>query len=101
MTLTPTHEDYIEAVYRRHARAPSGVRITDLARDLGCRLPTVTRTVRHLTDHGLLRHEARGRVHLSPAGRTLAREIAHRHDDVAAFLSELLGLPQKQVAVDA
>ncbi|HEX9637098.1 MAG TPA: metal-dependent transcriptional regulator [Acidobacteriota bacterium] len=101
MELTPTHEDYIEAVFRRRGQDAGGVRVTDLAGDLGCRLPTVTRTVRQLTAKGLFAHRLRGRVQLTPQGERLAGEIAHRHDDVHSFLRDVLGLPGAQVRLDA
>lgn len=102
MELTSTHEDYLEIVYRRAGRdAANGIRVTDLAEDLGCRLPTVTRTVRFLAGLGVLRHEARGLVYLTPRGRTLASEIAHRHDDIVAFLEIVLGMPRSAAFRDA
>ena len=101
LSLTSTHEDYIEAVFRRAAGEPLGVRITDLAGDLGCRLPTVTRTVRRLSDQGYFAHKTRGRVRLTSKGTALAREVAHRHDDTVAFLEEVLGLPREVAEDDA
>lgn len=102
MELTSTHEDYLEIVYRRAGGdAALGTRVTDLASDLGCRLPTVTRTVRFLAGLGVLRHEARGLVYLTPRGLALASEIAHRHDDVASFLEVVLGMPRAAAVRDA
>lgn len=99
--LTSTQEDYIETVFRLTRQSGAGVRITDLAVQLGCRLPTVTRTVRLLADLGYFDHESRGLVHLSGRGRTIAEEIVHRHDDVVSFLQLVLGLPSAVAESDA
>lgn len=99
--LTSTHEDYIELVYRGQQTHPEGVRITDLADELGCRMPTVTRTVQNLVEEGYIAHESRGLVRLTEKGGVMARDIAHRHDDVIAFLELILGLNREQAEIDA
>jgi len=101
MELTSTHEDYIELVYRMQKKTDAGVRVTDLASELGCQLPTVTRTVKHLNEVGYFDHEKRGLVRLSKTGQILAQEIAHRHDDVVTFLQVVLGLDRDQAERDA
>lgn len=101
MSLTSTHEDYIEAVYRRISSDHDGVRVSDIAEDLGCRMPTVTRTVRHLVTEGYFEHESRGLVRLTSKGEAMAKDIAHRHDDVVAFLHLMLGLTEDQSESDA
>ncbi len=102
MNLTATQEDYIEAVYRcEQERKNEGVRVTDLAEDLGCRLPTVTRTVHALVEKGFFHHEARGLIQLTEQGEAMAQELAHRHDDVVAFLEIILGLPKESAEGDA
>ncbi len=101
MALTSTHEDYIEIIWRSEQERPGGVRVTDLARELGCRLPTVTRTVRALAREGLVEHESRGLVSLTTRGSRMAENIAHRHDDLVAFLELVLGLPRDKAETDA
>ncbi len=100
--LTSTQEDYIEIVFRRQEETGGeGVRVTDLADALGCRLPTVTRTVQALADAGYFSHKSRGLVRLTRKGHSLARDIAHRHDDVVAFLHLILGLSSDDAEADA
>lgn len=102
MNLTATQEDYIEAIYRRQKeRGGQGLRVTDLAQELGCRLPTVTRTIASLVEKGYLSHESRGLVHLTTKGDLMAQELAHRHDDLEAFLELMLGLPHDAAELDA
>ena len=94
--LTPTQEDYLEAVYRIAAEQGNrNVRVTDIARSLKCRLPTVTRMVSKLTERNVLKHKHRGLVSLSRAGRLAAENIVHRHEDLVMFLERILGLPKR------
>lgn len=101
MNLTPTQEDYLEMIWRLSDADSVGVRTTDLADRLDCRLPTVTRTVRKMVDGGFVRHESRGLIHLTTKGKQSAAHIAHRHSDAFAFLTQILGLSARQAEADA
>lgn len=78
-----------------------GVRITDIAAELGTKLPTVTRTVGRLKELGLLAQEERGLVRLTPAGAQLGAQLAHRHADVVAFLTDVLGAEAERAEAEA
>ena len=99
--LTAAQQDYLETIYRLELQqgAPK-VRVTDIAAELGTRLPTVTRTVRRLTDLGYLSHQHRQEVSLSMSGRKVAAEVVHRHSDLVEFFTEVLGLRRTDVEVD-
>jgi DtxR family Mn-dependent transcriptional regulator len=103
MRLTAIQEDYLEVVYHLSGvdDGSGGVRATDIADRLGCRLPTVTRTIQKMVDAGFFEHEARGLVRLTGHGRSLAEDIAHRHIDTVAFLVKILGLTEDQAERDA
>lgn len=88
--LTSTRENYLEEVFRL-SHDTGDVRVTDLASALGCRLPTVTRTVRAMARDGWLVHDARKSVRLSRQGRQTAIQLAHRHL-LATRLLECIGL---------
>jgi len=100
MKLTVSQEDYLEVI---HDLSPdgSGVRTTDIAERLSCRLPTVTRTIRRMAELGLVEHESRGLISLTRKGQSAARELAHRHADSVAFLTDILGLTPQQAERDA
>jgi DtxR family Mn-dependent transcriptional regulator len=100
MNLTAIQEDYLEVIHDLVSETP-GVRTTDIAERLGCRLPTVTRTVQKMADLGLVKHKSRGLIHLTEQGRSTARDIAHRHSDTVAFLVKVLGLTEQQAQRDA
>jgi DtxR family Mn-dependent transcriptional regulator len=100
MKLTVAQQDYLEVIHGLSTEE-SGVRTTDIAERLSCRLPTVTRTVRKMSELGLVEHESRGLVSLTRKGQSAARDLAHRHADTAAFLREILGLTATQAEHDA
>lgn len=97
--LTATQQDYIEVIYRLE-QSGARVRVTDIAAELGTRLPTVTRAIQRLTRLGLVRHAMRQEVGLTSAGRRIATEVAHRHDDLVQFFVTYLGLNRRQVEND-
>lgn len=100
MRLTAVQEDYLETIYKL-SKTNSGVRVTDIAKQLGCRLPTVTRTVRKMTAMKYIEHKSRGLVSLSRKGMSMAENIAHRHADILRFLKTILKLSKKQAEEDA
>jgi len=100
--LSAAQQDYIEVIYRLEQElGDTDVRISDIADRLGTRRPTVTRTVKKLTETGLVDHPTRGGVQLTATGRRIAGEIVHRHDDLVRFLVEILGLPDRVAQADA
>jgi DtxR family Mn-dependent transcriptional regulator len=100
MVITPIQEDYLEAIYRLSLDS-AGVRTTDLAERLACKLPTVTRTVRRMAQAGFVEHESRGLIRLTDSGRKAAENLAHRHADTFTFLVDILGLTAKEAEICA
>jgi DtxR family Mn-dependent transcriptional regulator len=98
--LTATQEDYLEAIFSIE-RTGGDVHISLLADHLGCRLPTVTRTVQKLVEMGYVDHKTRGTVHLTGMGRYTAKQLAHRHEDLVRFLVSVLGMSQTDAETDA
>ena len=96
--LTAAQEDYVEVLFR-HGK--NGLRVTDLADYLGCRLPTVSRTVATLVDLDICLKKDRGSIFLTQTGKKLGEQIAHRHDDIVFFLNKVLGVNDTQANDDA
>ena len=89
--LTAAQQDCLEAAWL--VAGPDGqARITDIAAELGTRLPTVVRSVARLKQLGLLRQSNREPVELTARGSELASQLAHRHRDLAEFLHKVLGV---------
>lgn len=113
--LTAAQQDYLEAILRleltqralqavdaqKAEPAAAGVRVTDIAAALGCRLPTVVRSLARLREAGLVEQAERGLVHLTLESRRLASQLLHRHEDTVALLAEVLGVPPAQAEAEA
>ena len=91
--LTPTRENYLRALYQL-SRAGDSVRLTDLARAQGVRLPTARHAVNCLRDVGLVEQENYRRITLTTAGKRVGREICDRFDLTRKFLIEVLGVTE-------
>jgi DtxR family transcriptional regulator, Mn-dependent transcriptional regulator len=89
--LTPTRENYLRTLFQL-SKTGEGVRLTDLARAEGVRLPTARHAVNCLRDLGLASQENYGRIQLTNQGQTLGREICDRFDLTRKFLVEVLGV---------
>ena len=101
--LSAAQQDYLEALYSLSLEdsAGEGVRVTDIAAALCTRLPTVVRTLARLRAMGLVIQEERGPVFLSELGRVLSAQLAHRHVDVVALLTEVLGVDSVTAEAEA
>ena len=100
--LTAAQQDYLEVICRLERENGIGsVRVSDIADQLGTRLPTVSRTVRKLAETGLVEHQARRCVSLTRAGRAMANEVVHRHDDLVEFFTDVLGLETDEANTNA
>lgn len=101
--LSAAQQDYLEALYALSLEdtAGEGVRVTDIAAALCTRLPTVVRTLARLRALGLVIQEERGPVFLSALGQVLSAQLAHRHEDVVALLSEVLGVDSVTAEAEA
>jgi len=98
--LTPSHEHYLRATWEvqsRHGYA----RLTDVARELGVSHPTLSVGLRPLEEHGLISHDARRFLVLSPRGERVAREVHHRFCVIRAFLVDVLGVSPNQAEREA
>ena len=107
MLLTPAQQDYLEAIYHLatndgdDADGHAGVRVSDIAALLGTKLPTVTRNMARLCELGLIEHQPRGPVMLTKQGHALGSQLSHRHQDLLAFLTSVLGVSPKLAGSEA
>ncbi len=102
LPLTAVQQDYIETIYRLSKDSKKKkIRITDIAEKLGTKLPTVTRTVKKLSELGYVTHQSHGGVLLTPKGQKIASELAHLHNDLFLFFTQILGMTKKQAMIDA
>ncbi|MCL4305713.1 metal-dependent transcriptional regulator [bacterium] len=89
--LTATRENYLRTLYQL-SRGTDGVRLTDLARAEGVRLPTARHAVNCLRDLGLASQENYGKIQLTADGERIGQQICDRFDLTRKFLVEVLGV---------
>ncbi len=85
-------EDYLETMYLMEKRNQD-IRITDLAKALGVKKPTVVSVIDNLKKEGFVTHEKYGNVFLTKQGRKYAIEIYNKHSILYNFLKNILNLP--------
>jgi len=98
--LSPSMEDYLEAIYNLKIRSQVA-RVKDIARELDVKMPSVTGAIQSLATKGLVKHEPYEYVELTEEGLDRARGIAHRHAAVKEFLVRVLGLPEAEAESEA
>jgi len=89
--VTASLEDYLEAIYFLHKKN-AGVRLTDVAGQLGISKPSVNRAINTLKEMGFVEHEHYGDLSLTVSGIKRAEEVASRHELIKTFLVDILGV---------
>lgn len=92
MELTASMEDYLEAIHVLSERNRI-VRVKDIARHLGVRMPSVTGAIKSLSGRGLVWHERYEDVELTAGGEEIAKRIWERHKQLRDFLIDVLAMP--------
>jgi Mn-dependent DtxR family transcriptional regulator len=88
--LSPSLEDYLEAIYNLEQMEGSAVRLTDVAQHLSVSKASVNRAIGTLKQSGLVLHEHYGTLSLTPSGQMQAKDIYRRHLVLKAFLIDVL-----------
>jgi Mn-dependent DtxR family transcriptional regulator len=92
--LTASHEHYLRAIFQ--VRSSRGyARLADVARELGVTAPTLSVGLKALEARGLVAHDDRRFLLLTPEGEHVARAVHHRFTVIRAFLRDLLGVPER------
>ena len=98
--LTPSMEDYLEAIHELSGEKRV-VRIKDIARRMGVRMPSVTGALKTLGGRGLVAHERYEDVELTPTGERIAKGVLERHRQIRGFLMHVLGMPEATAEEEA
>ena len=100
MKLTPSLEDYLKAIYILSV-SKREVRPSDIAELMDVRLPSVSEAIKRLAKMGLIQKERYGNIILTQQGYELALNLLRRHQIIARFLQEFLGLPPEDAHREA
>ncbi|HET7208776.1 MAG TPA: metal-dependent transcriptional regulator [Terriglobales bacterium] len=98
--ITVSKEDYLKAILEAEGEGQPVISAT-LAHWLSVSPPAVTMALRRLKNDGLVRVHANGEVHLTAAGRKIARKLTLRHHLIERMLSEIFGMEWYKVHDEA
>ncbi len=93
--LTESAEDYLEVIGQlcdEHGCA----QVSDIARLLDVKKPSVTAAVKNLSDLGLVEYRQYAPIRLTPQGKLYAARVQRAHDIIKRFLIELVGMSDER-----
>jgi DtxR family Mn-dependent transcriptional regulator len=91
--LSESLEDYLEAIFHI-VSAKQAARASDISDRLGVKRSSVTGALHALAERGLVNYAPYDIVTLTPAGRTEAMDVVHRHGVLRDFFVEVLGMDE-------
>jgi len=98
--LSREMEDYLETIASLITTGGEA-RVTDIAKRLSVRKPSVTLALRSLAEKGLIHYQPYAQPTLTVAGRTIASRIQHRHDVLKRFLVDVLLIEDRLAEANA
>ena len=93
MILGESLEDYLETLLileEKHGK----IRCVDVASLMNVSKPSVNKAMNILKEKGYVLQESYGDIHFTDEGKTIAKEVYHRHQTIAKFLHEVLGVDE-------
>ena len=87
--MTQSLEDYIEAIFSISEATRTGAGVSDVAKRLDVKMPSVVKAVHELKKLGLAVQEPYSPIALTPKGERLARLVLGRHTLLRDFLQKL------------
>jgi DtxR family Mn-dependent transcriptional regulator len=98
---TSTVENYLKAILVRSSDSAAIVATGSLADALGVTPGTITTMVKSMAARGLVEHQPREGVRLTPEGRALALAVVRKHRLIETFLVQVLKMDWKEVHEEA
>jgi DtxR family Mn-dependent transcriptional regulator len=93
-------EDYLEAIANL-GEGRKVVRVKQISEMLGVKMPSVTSALKKLSERELVEHERYGHIELTPEGDKVARDVIYRHEALARFFAQALGINRETAEEDA
>jgi Mn-dependent DtxR family transcriptional regulator len=90
LTTTST-EDCLEIIAKL-AEKEGHAHVSDIARQLGVKKPSVTATLKSLAEKGLVQYESYHPVELTRKGSQIASQVIKKHQTLKCFLTQCLKL---------
>ena len=98
--LTPAMENYLEAIFNL-GKEKRVVRVKDIAKRLGVKMPTVTNMLKTLSERELIEYEKYEYLELTKKGSDVGEEIDRRHHVLRSFLTDILGIDLEKADEEA
>jgi DtxR family Mn-dependent transcriptional regulator len=100
MELTASQEMYLKTIYLLR-EVNKVARVKDIANRMSVTMSSVNGAIKTLVSRGLCSHDRYGYVDLTDAGVKAAAKIVTRHEVLAKFFEEVLGLDSETAKADA
>ncbi len=98
--MTPAMEDYLEAIFNL-GKEKRVVRVKDIAKRLGVKMPTVTNMLKTLSKREFIDYKKYEYIELTKRGHRIGREINRRHNVLRNFLVNILKVDSKKADEEA
>jgi DtxR family Mn-dependent transcriptional regulator len=98
--LTPSLEDYLEAIWTISLREKV-TRVKDIAKCLAVTTPSVVSALNILLEKNLIKHESYGYIELTDQGTLKAKEVDEHHKLLFTLLNEIFGIDAGIASKDA
>jgi DtxR family Mn-dependent transcriptional regulator len=98
--LTPSLEDYLEAIWTISLREKVA-RVKDIAKCLLVTTPSVVSALNVLLEKNLIKHESYGYIELTDQGALKAKEVDEHHKLLFTLLNEIFGIHAGIASKDA
>jgi DtxR family Mn-dependent transcriptional regulator len=100
VTLTPSLEDYLEAIYITSLEKKV-VRVKDIADLRNVKTPSVVSAMKALSEKDLIIQESYGYIELTDEGKKIGENIYEKHKTLIKFLHNMLGIDISTASEDA
>jgi DtxR family Mn-dependent transcriptional regulator len=98
--VTSSLEDYLEAIYQI-CQESQVARVKEIAERMKVTDASVVGALKVLRKKRLIEQERYGYIRLTGAGEAMARDVFGRHEALARFFNEVLGLGEKAADEEA
>lgn len=99
-TISAVLESYLEKIQVLQKKY-GAVRVTDLAEQMNCRMPSAVSALRRLAEFGLVNYESYRPVTLTAAGEEAVRKLTCRHEILDDFLQTALAFSPAEASEEA
>jgi len=98
--MTPSLEDYIEAVFVVFLEK-GYIRLTDISTRLGVKKSSAAHAISHLIEMNFIKKKKYGKIILTEEGIENGKKILNKHSIIKKLLSDVFGVSEENAESDA